>query len=260
MNDDADEPTYRLAELTWREVEAALEETRTLLLPVGSVEQHGHHLPLGVDVQMPEAVAERVAARTDCLLAPAIPYGVSPHHTFKPGTFTVESETFQHYVRDVCASAGEWGVENVLLLNGHYLAQDPELDVVVRTLRTEHDLRAFHVPLSDVWAETAEEGRTGEPAFHAAEFETSVLLALRPDLVSMDEAVPVEVPDESLPLTDYDAYGENRVGWALSADDMADLTHAGNLGDPRGATAEFGERLVETAVSNVATLVEALDA
>ena len=259
MTGSDSEPSYRLTEMTWREVEAALEETRTLLLPVGSVEQHGHHLPLGVDVAMPEAVAERGAARTDCLLAPAVPYGVTPHHTYKPGTFTVGTETFQRYVRDVCASAGEWGVENVLLLNGHYLAQDPELDVVVRTLRNEHGLRAFHVPLSSVWADAAESGRTGAAAFHAAEFETSVLLALDPDLVDMDEAAPIDVPDESLPLTDYDAYGDNRVGWALSAEDMADLSHAGNLGDPRGASAEFGARLLDAAVGNVADLVEALD-
>lgn len=259
MPDSESGSDYRLAEMTWREVEAALEETRTLLLPVGSVEQHGHHLPLGVDVWMPEAVAERVAARTDCLLAPAVPYGVTPHHAYKPGTFTVDTETFQRYVRDVCASAGEWGVENVLLLNGHYLAQDPELDVVVRGLRNDHDLRAFHVPLSSVWADAAEAGRTGAAAFHAAEFETSVLLALRPDVVDMDEAVPVDVPAESLPLTDYDAYGDNQVGWALSADDMAELTAAGNLGDPRGASADFGERLLEAAVANVADLVDALD-
>jgi creatinine amidohydrolase len=259
MRDSEPAPAYRLSELTWPEVEVALEETRTLLLPVGSVEQHGRHLPLGVDVEMPEAVAERVAARTGCLLAPAVPYGVTPHHTYRPGTVTVGSETFRRYVRDVCASAGGWGVENVLLVNGHYLAQDPDLEVVVRELRTEHGLHAFHVPLSAVWADAAEAGRTGAAAFHAAQFETSVLLALRPDLVDMDEAVPVDVPDESLPLTDYDAYGDNRVGWALSADDMADLTEAGNLGDPTSASAEFGEGLLKEAVDNVADLVAALE-
>ena len=86
------------------------------MLPVGSTEQHGHHLPLGVDTYMPEAICRQVAERSSCLLAPSIPYGVSPHHTFKPGTVTVESETFRRYVRDVCRSAGEWGIENVLLV------------------------------------------------------------------------------------------------------------------------------------------------
>ena len=63
---------HRLATMTWQEVESALSETRTLLIPVGSTEQHGHHLPLGVDVYMPEAIAERVAAETGCLLAPPV--------------------------------------------------------------------------------------------------------------------------------------------------------------------------------------------
>jgi len=255
-----DEEILRLAEMTWQEVEAAVEDTRTMLLPVGSTEQHGHHMPLGVDVYMPEAISERVAARTGCLLAPPIWYGVSPHHTFKPGTFTVESETFQQYVRDVCVSAGEWGVENVLLVNGHYLVQDPELEVVVRELTTEHGLRAFHVPLVSVFEDVARDVRTSELSFHASEFETSLMLSLFPDLVDMDRAEDVPAPEDALPLTDYDAYGDNRVGWALSADRMDALTHTGNLGDATVATAEKGAAMVDEAVDNVADLVDALGA
>ena len=186
--------TSRVAELTWREVEAALEHTRTLLVPVGSTEQHGHHLPLGVDAFMPEAIAERVAAESPALLAPPIWYGVSPHHTFKPGTFTVSTETFQRYVFDVCASAGEWGVENVVLVNGHYLAQDPELDIVVRRLRTEAGMEAFHAPLVELFADVAAEIRSGEVSFHASEFETSIMLALFPELVDMAAATAVDPP------------------------------------------------------------------
>ncbi|MFC6939051.1 creatininase family protein [Salinirubellus sp. GCM10025818] len=252
------EPPYRLAEMTWPEVEAAVERSSTMLLPVGSTEQHGHHLPLGVDVYMPEAIAERVAERTGCLLAPPIWFGVSPHHTFKPGTFTVESETFQRYVRDVCVSAGEWGVESVLLLNGHYLAQDPELDIVVRELTTEHDLRAFHVPLVSVFEDAARESRESAVSFHAAEFETACMRSLFPELVRMDRAERVDPPDNALPLTDYDAYGDNRVGWALSADRMDELTPAGHIGDPTVATVETGDRLIEEAVDNVSGLVGAL--
>lgn len=257
---DAGVDRYRLDEMTWRDVERATEETSTMLLPVGSTEQHGHHLPLGVDTQMPDAIAERVAERTPALVAPAVSYGVSPHHTFKPGTFTIDSETFQHYVRDIAASAGEWGVDNVLLLNGHYLAQDPELDVVVRELRTEHDIAAFHVPLVEVFGDAASDLRDSDVTFHASEFETSIMLDLFPDLVRMDEAEAVDPPEESLPLTDYDALGDNSVGWALSAADMEQLTPTGNVGDPTVATPEKGEALVEAAVGNVAELVEALEA
>lgn len=250
----------RIAEMTWREVATAVEEHPTMLLPLGATEQHGHHLPLGVDVFTPEAVAERVAAEVGSLLAPPVWYGVSPHHTFKPGTFTVSSETFKKYILDICLSAQEWGVETILLLNGHYVTQDPELDVAVRTLRNEHGLDAFRVALSDVWADAAAAERTGLKSFHAAEFETSVMLALRPDLVEMDEAVPVEVPDGPLPLMSYDLYGDNEVGWSLSADDMAELTPEGNLGDPTGATAEMGERMLEEAVTKLTTLVKSTEA
>ncbi len=250
---------FEVADLTWRELEAAIEETCTLLLPVGSTEQHGPHLPLGVDTYMPEAIARRVAERSPCLVAPSIPYGVSPHHTFKPGTVTVGSETFRSYVRDVCTSAGEWGIENVLLLNGHYLVQDPELEIVVRDLRVEDGVRAFHLPLVDLFEDVAREVRESSLSFHASEFETGMMLALRPDLVHMDRAEATAGPDEALPLTDYDALGENRVGWALSAGEMAALTPTGNLGDPTGATVETGERLVEAVVSRAASLVDALE-
>ncbi len=262
MTDDHDGglDAYRLDELTWRDVEAATAETSTLLLPVGATEQHGHHLPLGVDTLMPEAIAERVAKRVPALVAPAIPYGVSSHHTFKPGTFTVGSETFRSYVRDVAASAADWGIGSVLLLNGHYLAQDPELEIVVRDLRADHDLDAFHVPLVNVFSDAAARVRDSAVTFHASEFETSLMLAFRPDLVRMDEAEAVDPPETSLPLTDYDALGENRVGWALSADDMAALTHTGNLGDPTSATAEKGAALATEAVENVVELVRALEA
>ncbi|WP_066412486.1 creatininase family protein [Halorubrum aethiopicum] len=259
MNDSPGLETSRLDELTWREVDSALEETRTLLLPVGSVEQHGHHLPLGVDVFMPEAIGALVAERVPALLAPPIPYGVTPHHTFKPGTVTVSTETFQRYVFDVCDSAADWGIEHVLLVNGHYLAQDPELEIVVRRLRTESDVEAFHVPLVELFADVAEEIRTGEVSFHASEFETSIMLELFPELVDMDAATAVDPPAESLPLTDYDALGENEVGWAFTADEMASITPAGNVGDPTVATAEKGAALVDAAVSDVVTLIEELE-
>lgn len=251
--------SYEIAELTWEELDTATDETSTLLLPVGSTEQHGPHLPLGVDTYMPEAVCRQIAERSPCLLAPAIPYGVSPHHTFKPGTVTVESETFRRYVRDVCVSAGEWGIENVLLVNGHYLVQDPELEIVVRDLRADHGMRGFHVPLVSLFADVASEIRESELSFHASEFETSMMLALFPELVEMERARATAGPDESLPLTDYDALGENEVGWALSAEEMDELTPTGNLGDPTAASAEAGEALVERVVSKSVELVEALE-
>jgi len=73
-------------------------------------------------------------------------------------------------------------------------------------------------------------------------------------------AAAVDPPEERRPLTDYDALGENKVGWALTAEDTAALTPAGNLGDPTVATAETGRRLLDAAVGNVVDLVSALEA
>lgn len=256
-----DETVHRMAEMTWQEVESALESTSTLVLPIGSTEQHGHHMPLGVDVYMPEGVCERVAERTDCLLAPPVWYGVAPHHMVKPGSFTVESDTFRNYVRDVCVSAGEWGIENVLLVNGHYHGEDPELEIVVRELRNEHDMHGFSVPLVEVFRDAATEIRQSEFSVHAAEFETSIMLALRPDLVHMDRAVATEKPDEPpLPLSGQDILDDYRVDAAVNPEDWERLTDSGNVGDPTVATSETGEQLVAEAVDNITALVEELEA
>jgi creatinine amidohydrolase len=147
----------------------------------------------------------------------------------------------------------------VLLANGHYLVQDPELEIVVRGLRTDHDMRAFHIPLVTLFEDVAREVRESELSFHASEFETSMMLALFPDLVHVDRAEATSVEHDPLPLTDYDALGDNQVGWALSAEEMADLTHTGNLGDPTAATAETGEKLVDRVVSKMGALVDALE-
>jgi creatinine amidohydrolase len=119
-------------------------------------------------------------------------------------------------------------------------------------------MRAFHVPLISVFEDAAAAVRTSDVSFHASEFETSLMLELFPDLVQMDRAEAVDVPDDALPLTDYDAYGDNRVGWALSAERMNALTHTGNLGDPTVATSEKGAAMVDDAVSNIEQLVDAL--
>jgi creatinine amidohydrolase len=253
--------------MTWPDVEEALEDTRTLLLPVGNTEQHGHHLPLGVDTFTPLGVCERVATDVDCFLAPPIWYGVAPHHMVNPGSFTVDSQPFQNYIKGVCTSAAEWGIENILLLNGHYRGHDNELNIVVRTLREDHGIRAFNVPLHRVFKDAAQEVRDSEAQGHGAEFETSMLLALHPNLVHMDRAVPSDIPvndgfeesSEPLPLFDYDTYGDTRVSSALTTEAMANITPDGTIGDPTLGSAEKGHALLEDATANIAKFVTALE-
>jgi len=115
------------------------------------------------------------------------------------------------------------------------------------------------VPLVNLFADVAAEIRTADVSFHASEFETSIMLELLPELVHMDRAEAVDPPEHSRPLTDYDALGDNAVGWSLSADDMDEITPTGNIGDPTAATAEKGERLVEAAVSGIRELVADLE-
>src|SRR5512145_3018845 len=90
-----------LDEMTWPEAEAALAGTRLALVPLGSTEQHGRHLPLGTDTMSAEALARAVAARVPCVVTPALPFGYAPYHADFPGTLWLSRETLTRVVDEV---------------------------------------------------------------------------------------------------------------------------------------------------------------
>lgn len=130
-----------------------------VLVPVGSHEQHGPHLPLETDIIIAEAVAKEAAARVGASVGPALPVGVSPEHMDFPGTKTLAPEEFK---KIVMAAAGE----GVVFINGHGGNN--------RSLR---ELGVRHVNLTSAF----------KPYDHAGEIETSIIMHLRPDLVKLDK-------------------------------------------------------------------------
>ena len=112
---------YRYAEMTWPECKVAADQGRVAVVPVGTYEDHGHHLPIDVDVVLSSEICERAVARIpdEAVLAPAVTHGYSPHHMDFPGTITIKWDTFVNYVRDVCCSLAHHGFTRILLVNGH---------------------------------------------------------------------------------------------------------------------------------------------
>jgi len=223
------------------------------LLPVGSVEPHGPHLPLSTDTIISEAAAVRASELlTDgmvALVAPPVPYGVTNYAEGFAGAITIPAATLTAFLRAIVDAYLATGLRHVCLINNHL---EPEHDAAVRaTLDGLPPGRAsVACPLTRRWARTlTAEFKSG--ACHAGQYETSIVLAARPDLVRTDATE--SLPDVSVSLSDAIRAGQSR--FAEMGMDRA------YTGAPASATALEGQSTLESLADMIATEVrEALDA
>ena len=242
--------TVLLEELTWPEVETALENgTRTAVVAVGSVEQHGPHLPLIMDTLAGDELARRIAERLgDALAAPTIRPGCSGHHMDFPGTITIPPETLMDTVRGYCESLDAHGFEHLVLVPTHGGNFAP-VNTVAPEIAREVDANVIALAHLDRIMELMNEGLTAagveydEPMIHAGAAETAIVLAVAEGLVREDElAVGFE--------------GDLSTARLLS-DGFRAVTETGVLGDPREGTAEAGEAILETITGAYVERIEA---
>ena len=248
-------PTHRLGELTWPQAARRLREVDVALLPVGALEQHGHHLPLDIDAYDAAWQCEQVARRCTAprpLVLPAVPYGVSYHHDDFPGTLSVSPEVLGTLVYEIGMAAARNGIRKLVIVNGHG-GNGPALHYAAQLIN--RDARIFTTvdtgETSD--AEIAELLETEGDA-HAGEYETSTALATRPHLVYMEHATP-QLPRFQSPYLDFGS--DTAVEWYVRTRRISDT---GTLGDPTRASAEKGERIWEITLRNLVELVEHLKA
>jgi len=181
----------RWEELTWEQVAALRDGGIDLaILPVGATEQHGLHLPMGVDTLSAVAVAEGVSARTGFPVLPAIPVGCSLGHSKHwPGTLSLRPETLARVVYEIAEWVQAAGFNRLVILNGHVTNWAP-LRCALENVRA--DFPEVRIALRSIWEITREIGevyfRDGDTNFHANAAETSLMLHLRPDLVDMSKA------------------------------------------------------------------------
>jgi creatinine amidohydrolase len=210
----------RTADLTWPQARAR--GGRVLVVPLGATEQHGPHLPLSTDTDVARALAARLAGRrADVDVAPAVPYGASGEHAGFPGTLSVGQEALELLLVELVRSAtSTW--RRVVLLSAHGGNAAPLRRAVARLRAESRDVRAW----SPSWPGDAHAGRT----------ETSLQLALSPQRVLLAHAVA----GATAPLADLLPQ--------LTAGGVAAVSPTGVLGDPAGASAAEGERLLDAAV------------
>lgn len=243
--------------LTRGELTAAAEDGSVAVVPLGSLEQHGDHLPVGTDSLLVEAVvaeaAERAAAGT--VSFPALWTGFSPHHVPLGGTITLRKETLVALLDDVCASLIEVGFERVLFVNGHG-GNKPALSLATAdagTRQAETDVAA--VTYFDLGADAMAELRRGDEgsAYHAGEFETALMLHLYSEFVEPEAMV--DEPEK--PETDY-VPKDMFVGGALETRRTYDrISESGVRGTPSAATADAGAELFEAVADELAAVIDA---
>lgn len=197
-----------------------------VLVPVGSIEQHGPHLPLDTDTTVASAVAAAAAARLPgAWVAPALAYGSSGEHQSFAGTTSIGTETLVRVVVELTRSLRTW-VDRVLLVNGHGGNVPALREAVAQLVDEGHRVD---------WVACAAAGAD----LHAGRTETSLMLHLRPDSVRLGRAEP----GSSQPLS--------QILPAMMARGVAAVSPNGVLGDPTGASAAEGQRLLETMTDHV---------
>ena len=243
-------------DLSWPDFERLDPACSVALLPVAATEQHGPHLPVGVDDFINQGiVTEAMALMPDsALVLPACHVGKSNEHLAFPGTLSLSAETLIRLWTEIGESVGRAGVRKFVMLNSHG-GQPQVMDIVARDLRVRLGLFAVAASLSGLNAEralfSAGEMRHG---IHGGASETSQMLHLQPGLVRRDAArnfVPRSVAIEAEYAYLRAEGGAVGFGWQTQ-----DLHPSGACGDAMDADAERGRRIVQSAARGLAGLIE----
>jgi creatinine amidohydrolase len=239
MRQDESEPIL-WEELSWSEVRELVDGgVKSVIWPIGATEGHGYHLPLLTDTLCVNVVAKRVSARLGIPTLPAQPIGVSLGHAKFPGTLSIRPTTLISMVCDVAESLHNAGIRQILLLNGH-MWNEATLMAAREEIRARFDDLQIRAVSYWAFADTSEyDDCPNAPDMLHAEFkETSWVLALRPELVDMSQAVDEE---------DFPQFWDYR---------MDQVSRSGVMGNKTTeANAEAGRDLIERTVEGI---VEAL--
>lgn len=247
---------YRYSDLTWPEMKEAIAAQKVVVLPVGTVEDHGHHLPLDTDNFLVTAVCEEAARRApdDALVMPTVPYGFNRHHFDFPGTIGIEVDHLIDYLVDITKSVAYHGFKKILVVSGHG-SNTAICDLVARRTVIETDALCaslmYGVLARGVLAEII-----ATPSSHACEWETSLYLYTGRERVQMDKAVREfdELPSEFMYRGGLKPSPVSLMEW------WSAFTQSGVVGDPTLATYEKGEKIFAVTVDGMVRLIKELRA
>lgn len=238
--------TVKMEEMSWINIEEAIEEGKdTVLIMLGSIEQHGPHLPLGTDTYISDALGERIAEKLDfALLAPTIRPGVSAHHIDFPGTISISPRLLMDLVREYCEDLDKHGFEYIVLIPFHGGNFDPVKTAAPEIARdmenakiiTIADLEKQLILMNEAMREAGIDYE--EPVIHSGASETSVMLSIKKKLVNMDR---MEKGHEGpVPVS------------LLFSKGLRYFTENGVLGDPTKGNSKAGDYILKSLSDNIA--------
>jgi creatinine amidohydrolase len=239
-----------LERISWWQARQLFQSSKVALVPVGSTEQHGPHLPLGTDFLTAQALAQTVARELNLICTPVIPIGVSEHHRQFWGTLWVSPETFRRYMREIAHSLATHGVRRIVFVNGHG-GNNAALQEICRELRAEN----IFAVLWAWWLDPEVQKLTNElfrsRGTHAGAIETSIILAIDPSLVDRTQIEAAARGASELFTTTKD-------GAQLPLDTI-DFSQSGATLDPREASHEAGQKIFQRARERLTALVRWLE-
>jgi creatinine amidohydrolase len=245
-----------LADFSWPEVKKLKLANKVVLLPLGSFEQHGPHLPLTTDTDIVTAVAQGLERKRprEILCLPTLWPGHSTHHLFFPGTLSVSQKPYIELLVELSRSMVNFGARKIFLLNGHG-GNDVPARAALRELKSEFPKARF--VFASYWslaAQTIKQVRETGPGGlgHACEMETSIMLHLCPERVKMKLAKR-DGPRHTDPYRKADMqYGRP----VYFVNEFHEVSKSGVIGEPESATAEKGKRFLDGIVAEVTTFVD----
>jgi creatinine amidohydrolase len=232
------------AELREDEAKAAVEAAPALLLPIGAVEVHGAHLPLGTDTFLARGVAELVAKKMPgALILPEIPYGQVWSLQDFPGSISIDDDTLARFIADIGKSLDRAGAKKLALINGH-VGNMTAIKKAARMLYGVCGIKVYYFTYPGAEAEISRVCETNRPHktyFHACEIETSYMLYLAGGYVDMSRAA-ANYPDFP---PDFDS----------SPSPWSGVMATAVMGDPRAATAEKGKVIIDAVVDRIVEII-----
>ena len=238
-------PSRYFGELTQPEIAHQLQKNPLVILPCGSVEQHGPHLPTATDTLAANVIAHAVAERMDGLVLPASPFGVTPMHMPYEGTISLSPETYTRLTVETCASTARHGAKELMILNWHE-GNIAALAIAAEELHRRHGLRVLTVQACYVAADMF--GHECNGLSHGGEIEALAVMAHRPELVHLER---IANSSDHHHGSHMDKLRRTRAYQPVLTD-IRCIAPTGWYGTPERATPDRGRRMLDAIADAIA--------
>lgn len=249
-----------LQNMSWEELALAKEKAKGVaVVPVGSTEQHGFHLPLGTDTMVAMTLAESVGEKAGVVVTPPIWFGWSPHHMVLPGTVTIRPEVLIELLYDVFESLAKHGFDKIVAINGHRIVNISWMQIAAERAQRNLGIKIMIADPAFLSKELVQKLGFG-PLGHAEEIETSHMLYRHPELVHLEKAKDNPVKEHTLYSVDP-SYSKDTMSYVPSRikDMQASVEAAGGTnGSPSKSDKEKGKIYHEHVVNNLVAIVKDL--